>query len=787
MIKNYFKIALRGFAKHKLTFFINLFGLSLGLWAAILIGLWVTSEMNVNKDLPQVDRVYQMMEHQSYGADIFTTNSTPGVLAESMKETLADVEYASTYTWLQNLLFVQGDKRIKLEGLYAMPDLLKIYDYGVVEGDLNSMLTEKNHVVLTESGAISLFGRTDVVGEDVQIKGGTAMENFIVQGVVRDFPSSSSMKFNFVLPYAVFFEENDWLEDWGNNGPRTVVRLRDGVDGEKFSASMENYIKDRNEYSNVRLFAYPYGDYYLHGSWKDGQLVEGRIKNVKLFAMIGLFVLIIACINFMNLSTAKSQKRAKEVGVRKVAGADKGSLVMQFMSESLLITFFSAILALLLVEATLPLFNNLTGKEMYVPYASGLFWLELIGIILFTGIVAGSYPAFYLSATKVVSVFRSFTKAGRGVVMARKGLVLFQFILATILIVSTVVVYQQISFAMNQDLGYSKDQLIQIPLEGKLLESFDVFKAELEKNENIESVSRSSFGFLGRNSNTGGVSWEGKDPENSALFEIIRVDYEFLKTAGLELMKGRDFDRVNGADSTSGAILNQTAYELMQKDHEGSEFFRLWDEERAITGIVKDFHFESFRQNVAPAIFLLDPGNTWQGYVKVNTAAIQETVAFIETVGKNLNPEFPFEYSFMDENYARLYQEDVRLRDLAQYFSILTIIISCLGLLGLSAHIAEQKTKEIGIRKVLGASTLSILQVINREFILIVLLSIVIGSGLAFWVMQDWLNGYQYKIDFEWWFIPLAAAVIMGVALLTVTVQSLKAANSNPVKAIKGE
>lgn len=787
MIKNYFKIALRGFAKHKLTFFINLFGLSLGLWAAILIGLWVTSEMNVNKELPEVERVYQMMEHQSYGADIFTTASTPGVLAESMKETLADVEYAATYTWLQNLLFVQGDNRIKLEGLYAMPDFLKVYDYGVVEGDLNSMLTANNHVVLTESGAISLFGRTDVVGEDVEIKGGTDSENFIVQGVIKDFPNSSSLQFDFVLPYSIFFEENDWLEEWGNNGPQTVARLRDGVDGDKFSASMENYIKDRNEESNVRLFAYPYADYYLHGSWKDGQKVEGRIKNVKLFAMIGIFVLLIACINFMNLSTAKSQKRAKEVGVRKVAGADKGSLVMQFMSESLLITFFSAIFAVLLVEASLPIFNNLTGKLMTVPYGSGFFWLELVGIILCTGVVAGSYPAFYLSATKVVSVFRSFTKAGRGVVMARKGLVLFQFILATILIVSTLVVYQQINFAMNQDLGYAKDQLIQIPLEGELLESFDVFKAELEKNENIESVSRSSFGFLGRNSNTGGVSWEGKDPENAALFEIIRVDYEFLKTAGFELTKGRDFDRVNGADSTSGAILNQTAYELMQKDHEGSEFFRLWEDERAITGVVKDFHFESFRQNVAPAIFLLDPKNTWQGYVKVNTSDIQETVAFIENLGKNMNPEFPFEYSFMDENYARLYREDVRFRDLAQYFSILTIIISCLGLLGLSAHIAEQKTKEIGIRKVLGASTLSILQVINREFILIVFLSILIGSGLAFWVMQDWLNGYQYKISFEWWFIPLAAITIMGVALMTVTLQSLKAANSNPVKAIKSE
>ncbi|WP_026954505.1 ABC transporter permease [Algoriphagus vanfongensis] len=787
MFKNYFKIALRGFKKHKLTFFINLFGLSLGLWAAILIGLWVDSELKMDREFADIDRIYRVMEHQTYGADIFTTTSTPGVLAESMKETLSEVEYASTYTWPQTQLFIQKDKRIKLEGIYAMPDLLHIYQFEPLEGDINRMLTENNHVVLTEDGAISLFGRTDVVGEDVEIRQGTDSKNFIVQGVLKTLPKNSTMKFEYLLPYQVFFDENDWLSDWGNNGPSTIIKLREGVDGEAFSKSISEYILERNEESNVELFAYPRGELYLHGQWKDGMPVEGRIKNVKLFAMIGIFVLIIACINFMNLSTAKSQKRAKEVGVRKVSGANKNSLVIQFLSESLLITLFAAVFAILLVQVTLPIFNNLTGKDMSVPYLSGFFWLQILGIIILTGLVAGSYPAFYLSATKVVSVFRSFTKSGKGVVMARKGLVLFQFILATILIVSTMVVYQQINFAMNQDLGYSKDQLIQVPLEGKLLESFDVFKAELEKNENILSVSRSSFGFMGRNSNTGGVSWEGKDPDNSALFEIIRVDYDFLETTGLSLIKGRAYDRANGADSVSGAILNETALKLMEQDQEGQEFFRMWGDERSITGVVKDFHFESFRNNVAPAILILDPQNTWQAYIKVNTDQIRETVAFLETTGRNMNPEFPFEYSFMDENYARLYQEDVRLRDLAQYFSILTILISCLGLLGLSAHVAEQKTKEIGIRKVLGASTFSILQVINKEFILIVSFSIVIGSGIAFWVMQDWLEGYQYRINFEWWLIPLAAITIFGVAFLTVTLQSLKAAHSNPVQAIKSE
>jgi putative ABC transport system permease protein len=787
MLKNYVKIALRGFAKHKLTFFINLFGLTLGLWAAILIGLWVDSELRTNREFADLDRIYRIMEHQTYGAEIFTTSSTPGVLAESMKETLADVEYASTYTWNQTQLFVQKDKRIRLEGIYAMPDMLKIFQYETLQGDPSRMLTENNHVLLTEKGAVALFGRTDVVGEDVEIRQGTDTKNFIVQGVLKDLPQSASLKFDYILPYSLFFAENDWLKEWGNNGPSTVVKLRAGVDGEAFSKNIKNYIAERNEESNVELFAFPLENLYLYGQWKDGKQVEGRIKNVKLFAMIGVFVLLIACINFMNLSTAKSQKRAKEVGVRKVAGADKQSLVFQFLSESILISMFAAFLAVILVALTLPIFNNLTGKEMSVPFLSGMFWFQLLLILFITGMVAGSYPAFYLSATKVVSVFRSFTKAGKGVALARKTLVLFQFILATILIVSTLVVYQQINFAMNQDLGYSKDQLIKVTLEGELLDRFDIFKSELEKNEDIVAVSRSSFGFLGRNSNTGGVSWEGKAPENSALFEIIRVDYDFLEAAGLQLTKGRGFDRANGADSVSGAILNETALRLMEQDHEGTEFFRLWDEERAITGVVKDFHFESFRQNVAPAIFLLDPDNTWQGYVKVNTGKIRETVAFLESTAQRLNPEFPFDYSFMDEDYARLYQEDVRLRDLAQYFSILTVLISCMGLLGLSAHIAEQKTKEIGIRKVLGASTISILQVINREFILIVTMSITIGSAIAFWLMQDWLSGYQYKISFQWWFIPTAAALILGVALVTVCLQSLSAARSNPVQAIKSE
>lgn len=789
MLTNYLKIALRGFAKHKLTFLINTLGLSLGLWAAVLIGLWIKSEFEVGKGLAQSDQVYRVMEHQSYGAQIFTTTSTPGILAETMKESLSEVEKAATYSWNEEHLFVNGEKRVKLNGFFAGADYLHIMQYPFLHGNKELALTDKSHIVLTEEAAVKLFGTSDAIGESVQLISNEEEELYVVQGVLKSLGSTVSSAFEYILPYQVMFDKpyNQWLKYWGNNGPSTIVKLRAGTDGEKFSESIKDFILERNENSNVKLFAYPQSELYLHGSWKDGKLQEGRIKTVKLFAMIGFFILLIACINFMNLSTAKSQKRAKEVGVRKVSGADKSSLVYQFLSESVLITVFSGILALLLVQITLPVFNTLTGKQMVLPLGEGMFWAQFGAVILFTGLVSGSYPAFYLSATKVVSVFKNHIQGSKRVVLARKGLVLFQFILATALIVSTVVVFQQINYALKQNIGYEKDQLIMVPLEGELFGKYEIFKTQLENNPNIESVTRTTHNLLGRNSNTGGVEWEGKDPEFNALFERILVDYDYLSTMGMKLIDGEDFSRDKGSDSTQSVILNQRAFEIITQANPEVGTVIINGETRQVTGVVEDFHFQSFHQVMEPAFIILDPSYASNAFIRVKAGEMEKTLGAIQAVAEELNPVFPFTYQFMDDNYARLYQDDVRLRDLAQYFSILTILISCLGLLGLSAHVAEQKTKEIGIRKVLGASTFNILQVINREFILVVMVSILIGSGLAYWFMSDWLEGYAYRIDFEWWFIPLAAVLILGIALITVTLQSIKAVRSNPVQAIKTE
>jgi putative ABC transport system permease protein len=789
MYKNYFKIAIRGFAKHKLTFFINLFGLALGLWAAILIGLWVRSELNMNREFAEIDQVYRIMEHQRYGSDIFTTTSTPGLLANALKEEYPEVERAATYSWNEKNLFVKDEKRLNLNGFYAGEDYLSIFQYPILHGDRDRALRDKSHIVLTSTAAERMFGHADVLGETITMKETEGEHSFIVQAVLEPLSNDLDNQFDYILSFQFMFDKpyNSWLHEWGNNGPSTVVKLHRESDYQGFSLNIQNFIKERNEGSNIILFAYPQQDVYLFGRFTDGMQHGGRIEYVRLFSIIGLFVLIIACINFMNLSTAKSQKRAKEVGVRKVVGAEKSALIGQFLSESLLVTVFAGIFALVLVQLTLPIFNNLTDKTMRIPYEEGVFWIQLIGVLLFTGLLAGSYPAFYLSATKVVSVFRGHTKSGSAVVWARKGLVTFQFILATILIVGTVVVYQQINFALKQNLGYDKDQLVLIQLEGKLMENFEVFKNELNNHPEVNAVSRSTHSMLGRNSNSGNISWEGKDPDFTALFEIMRVDYDYLETMGFELIKGSDFSRDKGADSIQGAIINRRAYELITQDHPDAVSFNVFGEEREITGVVENFHFQSFHQVMEPVILLLDPSFASQAFVKVNAADMQNTMSSIQSTAEGLNPDFPFQYSFMDENYARMYRDDVRTSELAKYFSILTILISCLGLLGLSSHISEQKTKEIGIRKVLGASTFSILNVINREFILIVVTSIIIGSGLSYWFMQDWLSNFAYKIDFAWWFIPLAAVAILFIAYMTVTLQAYKSTQINPASTLKSE
>ncbi|MGK7371590.1 MAG: ABC transporter permease, partial [Candidatus Halalkalibacterium sp. M3_1C_030] len=778
MIKNYIKTALRSFKRHKSSFLIKVIGLSIGMACSILIFLWVFDELGHDRFHEDIDQIYQVMEHQTYSGEKFTTHSTPGILAPTLKEEVPEFQYVATYTWNMDFLFTKGEKSLKENGLYARPDFFHILSIPLLQGNRDELLLQPKSVVISKEMAEKYFGDENPVGESITFN---SEELLTVSGVFRKLPENSSIQFDYVLPFDDWLKTNEWATDWGNNGPRTIAKLHAGVDIDALNKKINDFIKERNEGSNVDLFVYPFADQYLYGQFEQGEVAGGRIDYVYLFSVVAIFILLIACINFMNLSTAKATKRAKEVGIRKSIGASKGSLVGQFIGESMIITFFSLLLSILLVEAFLPVFNGLTDKVIDVNYFEPVLLLTFIGTALFTGLIAGSYPAFYLSSFEAVKTLKGSIKSSAGEVFARKGLVVFQFTLSVILIICTIVVYQQIQFTQTKNLGYEKENLIYFTVEGGLNDSWDSFRQEVSTIQGVSSVSRAGATFMGRNSNTSGLDWPGKDPEMRVLFENVSADYGLIETLGFELAEGRTHARVFGAD-TSRIVINRKAADIMGMDEPVGKFITLWDQDTEIIGVVNDFNFQSLRQEVEPLFFRLAPEYTWRAYVRVNSSDIQNTIAEMEQVYKKFNPTYPFDYEFMDEQYAALYRSEQRIGDLAKYFSIFAILISCLGLFGLSAFTAEQRAKEIGVRKVLGASVQNLVLLLTKDFTKLVLFAILIAIPVSWWMMDNWLSDFAYKSGLDWWIFAASGLTAIIIAWLTVSWQSIRAAWANPVK-----
>lgn len=783
MLKNYLKTALRSFRRHKSSFLINVIGLSIGMACSILILLWVFDELNHDRYHKDIDRVYQVMEHQTYSGDMFTTHSTPGILAPALKEEVPEMQYVATYTWNMEFLFTKGDKSLKEDGLYARPDFFHILDIPLLHGNRDELINKPKSVVISQALARRYFGDANPLGESITING---EEVHTVTGVFLNIPESSSIQFDFVVPFEDWLARNDWATEWGNNGPRTIAKLYPNTDVEALNAKIVDFIRQRNEHSNVDLFVYPYADLYLYGQFENGVVTGGRIDYVRLFSIVAIFILLIACINFMNLSTAKSTKRAKEVGIRKSIGASKRSLVGQFIGESMMITFFSLFVSVLLVELSLPVFNNLTDKAIVTDYTDPVLLLTFLGTALVTGLLAGSYPAFYLSSFEAVKTLKGTLKLGGGEVFARKGLVVFQFTLSVILIISTIVVYKQIQYTQSKNLGYKKENLVTFTVEGDIDDSWDTFHARLGDIPGVVSASRSSASFMWRNSNTSGLEWPGKDPETRVLFENVSTDYGLIETLGFELLAGRTHQEEYGAD-TARIVINETAARIMGMDEPVGKFITLWGNETEIIGLVKDFHFQNLRYEVEPLFFRLAPGNTWLAYVRVRSDNIQETIAGMENLYKEFNPDYPFDYEFMDAQYAALYRSEQRIGDLAKYFSIFAIIISCLGLFGLSAFTAEQRAKEIGVRKVLGASVQNLVLLLTKDFTKLVVTAILIAIPFSWWMMDYWLSDFAYNSGLTWWIFVLSGLLAVVIAWLTVSWQSVKAALANPVESLKSE
>lgn len=781
MLKNYIKTALRNFTRHKSSFFINVIGLSTGMACTLLILLWVNDELNFDRWHAKDDRIYRVMEHQTYAGEIFTTSSTPGVLADAMKEEYPEVEHAATMTWEMDNMFSVDDRFFKAKGMYVGADWFHIFSFRLLHGHADEALASPTSLAISRSLAQKLFDTEDAVGKAILFN---KKQTFNVTAVFDDVPANSTIRFDYLIPFTVFAEENQWVKEWGNNGPRTVITLAPGTKEEDFEAKTGDFIKKRNEESNVELFIHPFGYSYLYGRFKDGHQDGGRIDYVRMFSIIAIFILLIACINFMNLSTARSQRRSKEVGIRKAIGASRKSLVVQFIGESILISVASLILAIGMVYLALPYFNELTDKEIILDLSNPVLLGGLAAVTIFTGLIAGSYPALYLSGFEAVQVLKGSLRSSVGELLARKGLVVFQFFLSIVLIISTIVIYNQIQYTQTQNLGYEKENLINFPIEGDLSNKIDAFQNELRNIPNVASVSTINHSLLGRNSNTGGVSWEGKDPETNILFEMVGTNYGFLSTMGMEIKEGRDFSKAFGADSTK-IIINEAAARVMQMEDPVGKKVDFWGGNWEIIGMVKDFHFQSMHSKIEPLIFRLDPSYNWACFIRLSPVEMPETLAQIKQLYEEFNPGYTFEYQFMDEQYAQLYQSEMRVGTLSRYFASFAVIISCLGLFGLSAFTAERRTKEIGIRKVLGATVANLAVMLSKDFTQLVVISIMLAIPVAWYFMDQWLGNFIYKIDLSIWFFVAASMLALVIAWLTVSFQSVKAALANPSSSLR--
>jgi hypothetical protein len=789
MIKNYFKIAWRNIFRNKAFSAINILGLTLGMACSLLIMLWVQDERSVDAFHVNGKQLYQVYERYSFDGKTEADYPTQALLAEELKRVIPEIKSASSLEWNTTNTFEAGEKIDKMEGSFAGEDFFTMFSYPLIQGSAQTALTTLDGIAISRKMADHFFGNPEkAIGKPIRYEN---YDNLQVTAVFENLPSNSSQQFDFLRSWLAFKKENsDWINNWGNTDAPTFIQLHKNANPLTVESKIKDFIyryKEKSKGLKIELALQPYTEKYLHSTFKNGQIVGGRIEYVLLFSMVAIFILLIACINFMNLATARSVKRAKEVGIRKVVGAARLALIGQFIGEAMLPTFFSFIIAIVLVIEFLPAFNSVTGKQLSLPVGETIFWIRLTGLLALVGFVAGSYPALFLSSLKPIKVLKGSLKFNWSAIFFRKGLVVFQFTLSIIMIVGMIVIYRQLDYVQTKNLGYNREGLLYIPLEGELGTKYSIFKEEAAKLPGIKQISKIRQSPTKIGNHTGDIKWIGKDPNLVASFVNTAVGYDFVKTMNLRLAEGRDFSKDYGTDSAS-FILNETAVEKIgYKDPIGKP---LWwgNHEGRIVGVLKDFHFNSMHQAIEPLIIRLDENRQWgTTLVRIEKGKTREALAGLEKICKILNPKFPFTYQFSDLEFAKLYKSEQLVSKLSDYFAFLAIFISCLGLFGLATFAVGQRTKEIGVRKVLGASAPNILALLSGNFLKPVFIAILIASPIAWYVMNKWLENFAYKITIGWKVFAIAGLVTVGIALFTISFQAIKAAIANPVKSLRSE
>jgi putative ABC transport system permease protein len=793
MLRNYFKTAWRNLVKSKGSSFINISGLSVGMAVAMLIGLWIWDELRFDKYHNNYERIVQVMQHQNYNGEIGTQTSNPAQMAEEIRRLYSnDFKYVLQSSWNFNHALTYGEKIFLKPGSFFEPQVAEMLTLKMLSGS-RAGLKEMNSILLSSTVAKAIFGDKDPMGKLIKIDNKFSVK---VTGVYEDLPNNTSFKeLQLIMPWDLYLSQNEWIKKmtnpWGSNYTQTFAQLADNanfsiVNRKIRDVKMNKVSQDEKRYKPV-VFLHPMSKWHLNAEFKQGINTGGQIENVWLFGIIGFFVLLLACINFMNLSTARSEKRAREVGIRKAIGSERKQLIIQFFSESVLIAAIAFVISVILVVLILPAFNEVADKKISILWDSPVFWIVGIAFSLLTGLVAGVYPALYLSSFQPIKVLKGTFRVGRYASIPRKVLVVVQFTISMVLIIGTVVVYQQIQVGQNRPIGYNRDGLVTHNITDEMHKHFETIRTELKNNGAIVEMTESGSPTTNVWNTNGGFDWEGKDPNQAVDFPNNGVTHEYGKTIGWKIKEGRDFSREFATD-TSAFILNESAVAFIGLKDPIGKIIRWEDKPFTVVGVVNDILVESPYKPVRAAMFHVSTEQQNIFIIRLNPrASAKSALAKIETVLKKHDPASPFKADFVDEEFARKFGNEKRIGQLSTFFAVLAVFISCLGLFGLASFVAEQRVKEIGIRKVLGASVPNIWQLLSKDFVLLVIISCFIAIPVAFYYMTSWLEKYDYRASVSWWVFAFAAIGALVVTLITVSYQAIKAAVANPIKSLRTE
>jgi putative ABC transport system permease protein len=796
MFKNYLRIAWRALGKNRASAIINIGGLAIGMAVAMLIGLWIWDELSFNKGVKNYDTIAQVMQNQTFNGEVQTWGSQAMQLGPELRTHYgSNFKHVVVSSFTNDHLLGFGDKKLVKQGNYMDPEIADMLALKMLKGN-RAGLSDLNSIFLSASVANALFGDADPMGKVVQLDNKLPVK---VTGVYEDLPANSSFSgLNFISPFQLLVKSEKYVEEnvnWGNSWFRVLVQIANNTTMQTVSAhikdsKLKGVVKagDDDDRFKPEIFLFPMSRWNLYGDFKNGIDTGGRIKYVWLYGIIGVFVLLLACINFMNLSTARSQKRAREVGIRKTIGSLRRQLIGQFFSESLMVVLLAFVIAIVLAQLSLPFFNEVAGKKMNIKYGDPVFWLLSIGFCLITGLIAGSYPALYLSSFKPVTVLKGTFKLGRFATIPRKALVVVQFTVSVIMIIGTIIVFRQIEYARNRPIGYNNNGLISIPVKTNAIrDHYNVFRNELLQTGAVTEVSGSESPVTDSYVTNSGYNWDGKDPQMTDDFSTVAITHEFGKTTGWQIAQGRDFSKELVSDS-AGLIINESAVKYMGLKQPLGVQVKRGDEHYTIIGVVKNLVMQWPYGKVRQMFFFI--GYDRIGFINIRVASqtgVSDALSKIQKIYKKFDPDNPFEYKFSDQEYAKKFGNEERIGKLAGFFALLAIFISCLGLFGLASFVAEQRTKEIGVRKVLGASVFNVWRLLSKEFFMLVNISLLIAVPSAYYFMHNWLQDYTYRTDISWWVFVLAGVCALLVTLLTISYQSIKAALMNPVKSLRTE